>query len=179
MPLPRPQRYIFLCLSLPCIIAGASCDRREPVDSTKSAKSEKPSTEWIDPNKIQSGPTVHDSLSNDLVTRIKCVHRTFADVDGTPLDKWIAGFKRDLDPEGNVRIWEDMQTAYTTYCDGRDLPVKARKEVYKIVLLRSMASAADVLDRIELSILTEDDATEIMNGYPSPPKPIEVIEPEQ
>jgi len=119
---------------------------------------------------------VHESLPDELVARIKSVHETFADVDGTPLDQWIADFKKDLDPESNVRVWEDMQIAYTEYCNGRDLPLETRKEVYKVVLFRSMASPSDVLDRIELAILTKEDATEIMSGYPSPPKPIDVIQ---
>jgi hypothetical protein len=59
---------------------------------------------WVDPDVIQQGPTLHDELPGELLCRIKAVHKTFADVDGTPLEKWIDDFKRDLDPEGNIKI---------------------------------------------------------------------------
>ncbi len=165
---PRSTR---LCVALAIALAATSCDRSTSSDSEPSA----PRAEWIDPSEVQPGPTLHESLPDELVTRIESVHATFADVDGTSLDKWLADFQSDLDPEGNVRIWEDMQVAYSKFCEGRDLPLETRKEVYKVVLFRSMAPASDVLERIELVNLTQEDAVEIMNGYPGAPKPIEVI----
>jgi len=150
--------------------ASAGCD----VKSTPTPSPSK--VEWVDPSKIQSGPTLHDSLPPELVERIKRVHSTFADVEGTPIEKWMDDFKRDLDPEGDVQTWEDMVVAYDKYIDGRELPLDTRKEVFKVVLFRSMASESDVLSRIELKRLTQDDARKIMAGYPAPPKPIDVIQ---
>lgn len=118
---------------------------------------------------------MHDTLPDELLARIKAVHGTFADVDGTPLEKWIDDFKRDLDPEGNIKIWEDMQVAYNAYCADRELPLAARKEVFKIVLMRSMMPDADVLARIELEHVPADDVRKILAAYPSEAKPIDVI----
>ena len=131
--------------------------------------------QWIDPNTIQQGPTIHDALPDALLTRIKNAHQIFADVDGTPLDKWIDDFKRDLDPEGNIKIWEDMAVAYTSFCDNKGLPLDTRKEVFKVVLMRSMMSDADVLSRLELKHISVDDTKTIIAAYPSEAKPIEVI----
>lgn len=131
--------------------------------------------EWIDPNEIQQGPTLHDELSDELLTRIKSVHETFADVDGTPLTKWIDDFKRDLDPEGNISIWEDMQVAYNSYCNDGELPLETRKEVFKIVLMRSMMPDDDVLARVELKHVPTDDLRTILDAYPGDAKPIDMI----
>ncbi len=165
------SRLALLGIAVASALAGTSCDSSTPSDSAPAT----PTVEWVDPNEVQAGPPIHESLPEELVARIASVHATFADVDGTPLDKWLADFQADLDPEGNVRIWEDMQIAYGKYCEGRDLPLATRKEVYRVVLFRSMAPASDVLERIELVNLTSSDAVEIMNGYPGAPKPIEVI----
>lgn len=132
--------------------------------------------DWIDPNQIQQGPTLHDELPDPLLDRIKAVHETFADVDGSPLQKWVDDFKRDLDPEGNVKIWEDMKTAYLAYCNGRELPLETRKEVFKIVLMRSMMSDSDVLARLEPKHVSAEDARMILAAYPGEAKPIEVIQ---
>ncbi|MAG93949.1 MAG: hypothetical protein CMJ48_09395 [Planctomycetaceae bacterium] len=135
--------------------------------------------ERIDPNEIQQGPILHDTLPDELLARIKNVHATFADVDGTPLDKWIDDFKRDLDPEGNVSIWEDMQVAYNSYCNDRDLPLQTRKEVFKIVLMRSMMPDDEVLSRLELEHIAADDVRSILAAYPGDAKPIDVIQTDQ
>ncbi len=123
------------------IIAGGCGGNTSTPEST---------VQWIDLNEVQQGPTLHDKLPDELLSRIKTVHKTFADVDVTPLEEWIDDFKRDLDPEGNVKIWEDMQVAYNAYCDVRELPLATRKEVFKIVLMRSTMPDNDVLARIKL-----------------------------
>jgi hypothetical protein len=135
--------------------------------------------QWIDLNEVQQGPTLHDKLPDELLSRIKTVHKTFADVDGTPLEKWIDDFKRDLDPEGNVKIWEDMQVAYSAYCDVRELPLATRKEVFEIVLMRSMMPDNDVLARIKLEHISVDDVKKILAAYPGEAKPIKVIQTNQ
>lgn len=135
----------------------------------------KSTVQMVDPNTLQPGPTIHDTLPEALLTRIKNVQLIFADVDGTSLEKWIDDFKRDHDPEGNVKIWEDMAIAYTSFCDKKELPLDTRKEVFKVVLMRSMMSDADVLSQLELKHISVDDAKKIIALYPSEAKPIEVI----
>lgn len=131
--------------------------------------------QMVDLNTIQPGPTIHDTLPDALLTRIKNVQLIFAEVDGTSLEKWIDDFKRDLDPEGNVKIWEDMAVAYTSFCDKKELPLDTRKEVFKVVLMRSMMSDEDVLSSLELKHISVDDAKTIIAAYPGEAKPIEVI----
>ncbi len=133
------------------------------------------SVQWIDPNTIQQGPTLHEALPDVLLTRIKNVQAIFADVDGTPLDKWIDDFKRDLHPEDNVKIWEDMAIAYESFCGNRGLALEPRKEAFKVILMRSLMSDADVLSRLNLKHISIDDAKAIIAAYPSVAKPITVI----
>ena len=96
-----------------------------------------------------------------------------------PLEKWIDDFKRDRDPDGNISIWEDMQDAYKAYCGDRELPLATRKEVFKIVLMRSMMPDDHVLARIELEHLTVDDVRKILAAYPGDANPIDVIQTNQ
>ena len=173
----HPIQYLLAVVVAVSSLISTSCNRKESEADTVEAK--EPETVWIDPNEVQFSPTMHEKLPDELLERIKVVHATFADVDGTPLDKWVEDFKRDLNPEPNVKIWEDMKIAYDGYCEGRDLPLATRKEVFRVVLFRSMAAPKDVLERIDLSILSKDDASEIMEGYPSEPKPIDVIQTNQ
>lgn len=92
------------------------------------------------------------------------------------LEKWIDDFKRDLDPEGNIRIWEDMQVAYNSYCGNHVLPLETRKEVFKVVLMRSMMPDVDVLSRLEPEHISVDEVRSILAAYPGEAKPIGVIQ---
>lgn len=53
--------------------------------------------------------------------RINALQQTFAEVDPTPLAKWVEDFKRDVDPERELRIYEAMAQAYRAYCQGKNL----------------------------------------------------------
>lgn len=167
MSSPSKRLSAYFCANcavlLTCIVG---CSKTSPPEST---------VEWIDPNEIQRGPVVHDKLPDELMARIKNVHATFAEVDGTTLESWVDDFQRDLDPEGNIEIWEDMQIAYNSHCNERDLSLDAKKEVYKIVLMRSMMPDDDVLSRLEPKHLTPEDVRTILAAYPGEAKPIDVI----
>ena len=74
------------------------------------------------------------------MARVRKLQAVFVEVDGQPVEQWVDNFKRDLDPDHELDIWEMMAKAYTAYCSKRTLTPEAKKEVYKVVLLRSMAS---------------------------------------
>jgi hypothetical protein len=166
---------VIVCLAITAGCEGGSSPPQASPPAVQARESDSAKTVWVDPNAVQQGPVQHVLLPPPLVERIKRVHQIFADVEGTPLEKWLDDFKRDLDPEENVRIWEDMAVAYEKYLAGREVPVEIRKEVFGVVLFRSMASEQDVLSRIKLRRLTPDDARKIMAGYPSAPAPITII----
>lgn len=141
-----------------------SCNRA-PTGKTTEGGNSGGEVVWIDPKTIQPGPIQRDALSDEQMARIRILQATFAEVDGQPVEKWVDNFKRDLDPDKELRVWERMAKAYRSYCDGRKLSLEAKKDVYRVVLLRSMASEHDVLERAKLKELSRDDAIAVMKGY--------------
>jgi hypothetical protein len=129
-------------------------------------------TEWIDPAKLQAGPVRHALLTDSQMERVRRLQQTFADVDPSPLGKWVDDFKRDVNPERELRIYEGMADAYRAYCDGRKLSSQAKSDVYQVVLLRSGAPDAEVLPRLKLSELSVSDAKNVLALYKVPPQPI-------
>jgi hypothetical protein len=106
--------------------------------------------------------------------RIRKLQQTFSEVDPMPLEKWVDDFKRDKDPDREIRIYEGMAEAYTAYCSGRQLTLQAKQDVHQVVLLRSGAPDAQVLPQLTLKVLSVDDAKEILKLYKVPPAPITV-----
>jgi len=90
-----------------------------------------------------------------MVERIKAVQVAFAEVDPTPQEKWIEDFKRDMNPERELAIWEVMARAYTAYTAERNLSLAKRKELFGIILTGSGASAEDALLHLKLKLFTK------------------------
>jgi len=130
----------------------------------------------MDPNQIQMNGYVHQSLPQDMLKRIKGTTDTFEVVDGISYGKAIDLYKRDLDPESNLVIWEEMARVYNIFCKSRCDTEAERKEVYRALLLRSMFSSEESLARLQPNVLSVMEAQSIISQYKLEAKPIDVIQ---
>jgi hypothetical protein len=151
-------------LLLAICVAPAACERA-PQGQPAAKPNNRERVTWVDPKTIQPGPIRRDALSDEQMARIRALQAVFVEVDGQTVEKWVDNFKRDADPDKELRVWERMAKAYRTYCEGKKLSVAAKKDVYRVVLLRSMASEQDVLERVNLNELSRDDAIAVMKGF--------------
>ena len=151
-------------LALVLCLLPIACER--PPTPLRTAKgSGKERVEWVDPKTIQPGPIRRDSLTHEQMARIRALQATFVEVDGQTVEQWVDNFKRDADPDKELRIWERMSKAFRAFCDGRKLSPEAKKDVFSVVLLRSMASEQDVLEHMKLKVLSREDAIAVMKSY--------------
>ena len=153
------KRYHTVMLLALIVGLCVSCGQQSPEPKHKP---ETAKVQWIDPSKIQPGPIRHESLPEDMVERIKAVQAVFAEVDPTPPAKWVEDFKRDMNPDRELAIWEAMAGAYTSYSKGRDLSLVEKKELFGILLTRSGSSTEDALAHLELKSFNKDQAREAM-----------------
>ena len=100
---------VFHLVALLASVFLTACSTDSPAGKSPASGSENRGAnpngkvEWIDPSKIQSGPIQRDSLTDEQISRIKKLQQTFVEVDGQSLEKWIDNFKRDLDPDREIR----------------------------------------------------------------------------
>ena len=160
--------FIVATLFCGAVLIGG-CDR--------ASKSTEPKTEWIDPNKLKPGPVRHVSLTEEQMVRVRRVQKIFSEVDPSPFERWVEDFKRDLNPERELNIWEGMATAYETFTTSKSLGLEAKKEAFQVVLLRSGAPDEEVLKRLKMKVLTEKEAREIMALFATRPEPVRVVSP--
>ena len=130
----------------------------------------------MEPNQIQMNGYVHESLPQDMLKRIKVTTDTFEVVDGISYEKAVDLYKRDLDPESNLVIWEEMARVYNIFCKSRCDTAAERKEVYHALLLRSMFSSQESLARLQPNVLSLTEAMSIISQYKLEAKPIDVIQ---
>jgi len=104
-------------------------------------------------------------LSPKQMERIYKLRDTLAEVEHSSIEKWIDNFKLDANPDKELAIWERIADGYTRYCSKRLLSIEAKKDVFQLLLLRSMASEQEVLKHIKLKTLTVDEAKDTLKEF--------------
>jgi len=157
-------------LTILVVFFAASCNQL----SESSTKSPSEDAETVKISELEPGPIRHEQLTGEQLVRIRKIHEMFQEVNGISLDETIENFKRDVNPEKEIEIWEKIAEAYTGYCSGRTLTLEKKKIVYEILLLRSLAPEEYVLENLKSNLLSPEEAKEVMSHYQGEPEPIEI-----
>lgn len=97
--------------------------------------------------------------------RIYKLRDALAEVERSPIEKWVDNFKRDADPDKELVVWEKIVDGYSRNCSKRPLSIEAKEDIFQLLLLRSMAPEQEVLNQIKLKTLTVDEAKETLKEF--------------
>lgn len=159
------KNLLFISLIL---LLGSSCNSNKEKDQN---------IQTIHPKDIKVGEIIHDSLNHKQIEEIKKIQSAFAEVYPMSLEETITNFKRDLDVDSEINIWLNMVNAYEKYLNKKEgnLDLNTKKEVFKLILSRSMMSSSEAITNSKLVILTQKDAQEVLSFYTENPDPIDII----
>ncbi len=131
----------------------------------------------MNPNDIQLNEVVHDSLTTEQIDKITTIHSTFEEVYQVSLEETITNFKRDQNPDSEIDIWLQMAAAFKKYLSSKqeNLDLSTKKEVFKLILSRSMMADEEAIANSNLTILTVKEAKEVLGYYTATPDPIDVL----
>ena len=104
-------------------------------------------------------------LSKDLLKTLKTITDVFYEIDGISFEQAVAINKADANPASNIAIYEEMARVYKDYCKSRSLTNAERKEVYKVLLLRSFYDEQESIRRLNNEVLSYDEAVNIIRQY--------------
>lgn len=145
--------------------------------SSCNFKKEEDNTQTIDPKNIQLNEVIHDSLSKEQIHKIKKIQSTFAEVYRLSLEETITNFKRDQNPDSEIAIWLEMADNYEKYLTSeKNLDLKTKKEVFKLILSRSMMPEEEAIENSNLEILTKEKAKKVLSYYSLNADPIDIKE---
>ncbi len=131
----------------------------------------------VNPNQIQMNDSyVHEKLPDSMLKRIKATTAVFEPVDGISYEKAVDLYKRDLDPESNLIIWEEMARVYKKFCKSRCSTHNEKMDVYRALLLRSMYPESEAMAQLKLKVITTKEAKKIMSEYRIKAQPIDVMQ---
>ena len=143
--------FIAIMLSLTAVLFIVDAQGKTlPVDADSKIH-------WVDPNTIKQGPIRHNTLTDVQTQRITKIKSSLQEVDAMPLEKWIDDFKRDANPDREIDIWEAISLAYLSNTDHANYDIDKKKEVFKVVLMSSMAPYDDAKSRMNVKDFSEDE----------------------
>jgi hypothetical protein len=131
-------------------------------------------TSQLSISELELGPIRHAELSAALDERIRRFEPIFAEVYPRTHDEWLDGFKRDLNPEAEIVIWEGMASSFASFVQKYPLSPDARKEAFGLLLVRSGSDEQATLSGAALQHITKAQAIELVRSYSDIPKPIQV-----
>jgi len=134
-----------------------------------------PDTKLMNPSEIAFSDYIHESFSDEFLARIKYTTDTFEAIDGITYLQAIDLYKRDLKPEDNIVIWEEMARVFLDFCKENCESIEKKKEVYRTLLLASMFPKEEVYTRVEPQILTIKEVKQLANSYKLKPAPLPVV----
>ena len=132
---------------------------------SRKNKGQGPNIQWVPSDSLKPGPIKHEELSPNHIERIHKLRDTLAEVDHSPIEKWVDNFRRDANPDEELAVWEIIADTYAHYCSQKQLSLSAKEDVFQLLLLRSMTSEQEVLNHVELKVLTVDEAKEVLKGF--------------
>ena len=97
---------------------------------------------YIHVDQLEAGPIRHQTLPPALIDRIREIAGAVEEVFPQTEEEWLDGFRRDSDPEAEVRFWERIAGKYRVLTS--DVPDLERKTDIFHVLAQCAVNAPDV-----------------------------------
>ena len=112
-------------------------------------------------SQIRPGPIRHVTLPSELIKRVMAYKKILGDADPAPVERSIENFKRDLNPEKEVAIWERIAHVFRTFTIEHNITDAARRRhVLRALLMISMGDDVPASD-----MLTQEQAAELNNSF--------------
>lgn len=113
----------------------------------------------LKPNEI-----INENLTDLQLQRIANFHQILVEVDQRPLSETVDNFKRDAHPDKEIEIMEKIAGAYQAINSKMpELNMDQKKEVYNLMLLRTMMTRDEVLEK--LNLFDKSEASKVIEFF--------------
>jgi hypothetical protein len=121
---------------------------------------------------LKPSPPGRSSLSREQVERIEIIAAILKNVYLDNIENWVIDFSRDSTPENEIIIWENIAKAFVKIDSEKYLNEEQKKEAYKLLVMRSLMSTANVIQRYKSKLFCLKITKRILDAYEASPKPI-------
>lgn len=115
-----------------------------------------------------NSPIQRQELSETQIKKINSIHQTFEEVYPISIEETILNFKQDLDIDKEINLWIKMEETFITVNQEKGYnSISQKKEVFKLILMRTMMSKEEVKNNLELKLLNMEDIEYILRLFES------------
>jgi len=113
-------------------------------------------------------PIIHEKLSLNLLIQIKVIQELFYDFLPISFEDTVNDFKRDMNPEIEVLVWQRIAATYLMFIKNKVLFFESRMEIFFTLLEISFSNSEfNRNDFSELKYLNQEDVEKLYNLYNS------------
>ena len=133
------------------------------------------SIDWVPPLSLKESPIGTSALSDEQIDRIKIIFMMLSRIFPSSDRSWFDTFSRDSNPEGEIIIWENIAKAMMSVEEISFASDAMKDEAFGLLLMRSGAPTADVLEKTSLRHFTNKTAKKLLDSYDLKPQPIRIL----
>lgn len=93
--------------------------------------------EMVETAKIKMAPPAHERLPDDLLGRIRLIRAALLGPYAHSMKFWVDGFRADMNPTDEIRLWERVAAVYLEYIQARQMRAEEHKIVFRSILAMS------------------------------------------
>jgi hypothetical protein len=87
---------------------------------------------------LKFSPVRQETLPEDFIKRVIEYKKILKEVDTITLEETIDCFQRDMDPEKELFIWENIAEIYLKNTENKNYLLEEKREIFKKILIASL-----------------------------------------
>lgn len=115
--------------------------------------------------RLKSGRIRHKELLEDQIQRIREIFLILFEVYPLSYNEWIDGFRRDRNPESEIRIWQYTARFFAEYCADHDFSPAERQEVFTIIIFCLCIREDEIIQTARLKEISKGQAEDVIREY--------------
>jgi len=119
---------------------------------------------WADSNKLKQNEYQHPSFEGERKARVSKIHQGLKEVNSNSYLEWEDGFRRDANPDNEIKIWEHIISIYQKHVSEFSSQ-QEKNDVYQVAVVCSCSEEDVVLDQIKISSISKKKAKAIVYDY--------------
>ncbi len=118
---------------------------------------------WADVNQLTKNTYQHPPFKGERKQRIINIMSSLKEVYSMTYKKWEDGFRRDKNPDSEIKIWEHIVSEYLKFKKGRN--INEKKDILYTILTCSNSQKDSVLQQFKPKHLSINEAKIIIDSY--------------
>ncbi|MEN9677414.1 MAG: hypothetical protein RIS76_3310 [Verrucomicrobiota bacterium] len=120
---------------------------------------------WVNRAQIKPAPLRHKPFASSVRKELRQIQEALDEVCPKSLSQWEDGFRRDTNPDREIAQWKLIVSVYQAAIAGAQFTRAQRQECFRIIVNCTTAPADKILEVVELTVLSREEAQAIIARF--------------